>query len=190
MIRTAAILQLLLGNIGRPGRRDHGDARPRLDTGLDRHPDAVRPAPRLPEHAPGARGHPDPQGYVDTGGADRGWWSFFETYTVSLLKAWFGDAAKQENGYGFGWLPKLTSNHSHYSTMLRALDGGARGALCDGTEPRGRLQARGAAASGPRQDEVGRRTRVAEIETATFWRDSPEVSSGELRPRTSRPRCS
>ena len=46
-IRTAAIIQLLLGNIGRPGRRHPGAARTRLDPGLDRHPDALQPAARL-----------------------------------------------------------------------------------------------------------------------------------------------
>ena len=51
-----AILQLLLGNIGPPRRRHHGDARARLDPGLDRHPDAVRPAAGLPAHAAGPRG--------------------------------------------------------------------------------------------------------------------------------------
>ena len=41
MIRTAAILQLLLGNIGRPGGGHHGDARARVDSRIDRHPDLV-----------------------------------------------------------------------------------------------------------------------------------------------------
>ena len=40
--------------------------------------------------------------YVDSGGADSGWWSHFDKYIVSLLKAWFGDAATAENDYGFG----------------------------------------------------------------------------------------
>ena len=31
---------------------------------------------------------------------------------------------------------------------------------------------------------------LVEIETAAFWYDSPEIESGELRPRRSRPRCS
>ena len=31
---------------------------------------------------------------------------------------------------------------------------------------------------------------LVEIESATFWRDAPEVRDGELEPRTSRPRSS
>ena len=47
----AAILQLLLGNIGPARRRHHRAARPCVDPGLDRHPDALRPAARLPADA-------------------------------------------------------------------------------------------------------------------------------------------
>ena len=50
-IRTGAIIQLLLGNMGRPGRRHHGAARARQHPGLHRHPDAVQPAARLPADA-------------------------------------------------------------------------------------------------------------------------------------------
>ena len=52
-IRAAAILQLLLGNIGRPGGGHPRAARPREHPGLDGHPDAVRhPAGLHPDAAP------------------------------------------------------------------------------------------------------------------------------------------
>ena len=41
IIRTASILQLLLGNIGTAWRRHSRVARPRFDPGLDRYPDAL-----------------------------------------------------------------------------------------------------------------------------------------------------
>ena len=47
IIRTASILQLLLGNIGRPGRRNSCAARSRIDPGFDRHSDALRYFARL-----------------------------------------------------------------------------------------------------------------------------------------------
>ena len=94
MIRAAAILQLLLGNIGRPGGgimalRGHASIQGSTDI------------PTLFDLLPGYLHMPKaPRGrvrrstdYVDTGGADRGWWSHFDKYIVSLLKAWFGDAA-------------------------------------------------------------------------------------------------
>ena len=58
-IRGSAIIQLLLGNMGRPGGgilalRGHAS-----HPGLDRHPDAVQPAARLPADAQGRRArHP------------------------------------------------------------------------------------------------------------------------------------
>ena len=75
-------------------RRDPGAARPRVDPGLDRHPDALRPAARATCTCRTPREEElDLERYIATGGADRGWWSYFDTYIVSLLKAWFGDAA-------------------------------------------------------------------------------------------------
>ncbi len=47
IIRTAAILQLLLGNIGRPGGGDHGAAWARDHPGLDGHSNPLRHPPRL-----------------------------------------------------------------------------------------------------------------------------------------------
>jgi formate dehydrogenase major subunit len=35
------------------------------------------------------------------------WWSNYPKYSVSLLKALWGDAATKENDFGFNWLPKL-----------------------------------------------------------------------------------
>ena len=181
MIRAAAILQLLMGNVGRPGGgimalRGHASIQGSTDipTLYDLLPGYL-PMPRARE------GHLTLDDYIETGGSDRGWWSFFDTYIISLLKAWFGDAATQDNHYGFPTLPKLTGNHSHFSTMMRMLDGGVDGFFVMGQNP----------AVGSQHAGLQRRALaklkwlvvrdLAEIETATFWRDSPEVRSGELR---------
>jgi formate dehydrogenase major subunit len=121
------------------------------------------------------------QAYVDSGGADRGWWSNFDKYIVSLLKAWFGDAATAENDYGFAHLPKISANHSHYPTMLRAFDGGLDGLFLMGSNP-----AVGSEHSGLQRRALGHLKwlvvrDLAEIESACFWKDSPEIRSGELR---------
>jgi formate dehydrogenase major subunit len=181
MIRSAAILQLLMGNIGRPGGgivalRGHASIQGSTDipTLYDLLPGYL--------HMPSAGDdHETLADYVDTGGADTGWWSFFRTYIVSLLKAWYGDAAGEENDYGFGALPRISGNHSHFSTMMRALDGGVDGLLVMGQNP----------AVGSQHSGLQRRALaslkwlvvrdMAEIETASFWRDSPEIESGELR---------
>ena len=86
MIRTAAILQLLLGNIGRPGGgilalRGHASIQGSTDipTLYDLLPGYL-PMPTARER------HLDLQTYVDTEGSDRGWWSFMGDYAVSFLK--------------------------------------------------------------------------------------------------------
>jgi formate dehydrogenase major subunit len=181
MIRAGAILQLLLGNVGRPGggvmaMRGHASIQGSSDI------------PTLYELLPGylpmpraAEGDLTLESYVESGGSDRGWWCFFDVYIVSLLKAWFGDAATEENDYGFGSLPKISGNHSHFATMLRALDGGLDGLFVMGQNP----------AVGSQNASLQRRALanlkwlvvrdLAELETARFWKDSPEVQSGELR---------
>jgi formate dehydrogenase major subunit len=182
MIRAGAILQLLLGNVGRPGGgvvalRGHASIQGSTDipTLYDLLPGYL--------HMPRAReGELTLADYVDTGGADRGWWSHFDRYVVSLLKAWFGDAATPENDFGFGRLPKISGNHSHYPTMLRALDGGLDGLFVMGQNP-----AVGSENAGLQRRALGHLKwlvvrDLAEIETASFWKESPEVRSGELRP--------
>ncbi|MBV8941026.1 MAG: molybdopterin-dependent oxidoreductase, partial [Solirubrobacterales bacterium] len=182
MIRAASILQLLLGNIGRPGGgimalRGHASIQGSTDV------------PTLYELLPGYLNMPRAREehltlreYIDNDGADRGWWSFFDTYIISLLKAWFGDAATGENDYGFGRLPKITGNHSHFATMMRALDGGLEGLLVMGQNPAVGSQHAGLQRRALAQLKWLVVRDMTEIETATFWRDSPEVQSGELRP--------
>jgi hypothetical protein len=55
---------------------------------------------------------------------------------VSLLKAWFGDAATEENDYCFDYLPRLTGNHSIYPTMMGMIDGSCKGFFVMGQNPR------------------------------------------------------
>jgi formate dehydrogenase major subunit len=118
--------------------------------------------------------------YIETGGRRKGWWSHFDSYIVSLLKAWFGDAATADNDFGFGHLPKLTGNHSHFPTMLRALDGGLDGLIVMGQNP-----AVGSIHSGLQRRALAAMKwlvvrDLADLETAHFWRDSPEIRSGEM----------
>src|SRR5436305_1573474 len=101
MIRAGAILQLLLGNMGRPGggvmaMRGHATIQGASDipTLYDLLPGYLH-MPRAREEEYGL------EEYISSGGARRGWWSYFDEYIVSLLKAWFGEAATPENAFGF-----------------------------------------------------------------------------------------
>ncbi len=90
-IRTAAILQLLLGNIGRPGGgilalRGHASIQGSTDipTLFDLLPGYL-PTPHV-------HGNEDLAAYVAAESTDKGFWAAAEmrSYLVSLLKAWWG----------------------------------------------------------------------------------------------------
>ncbi|MCZ4492322.1 MAG: molybdopterin-dependent oxidoreductase [Conexibacter sp.] len=181
IIRTGAILQLLLGNIGRPGggvmaMRGHATIQGSSDipTLYDLLPGYL--------HMPRAReGELTLAAYIKSGGADKGWWSNFDKYIISLLKAWFGDAATAENDYGFAHLPKITGNHAHFPTMMRAVDGGLHGLFVMGQNPAIGSQNGGLMRRALRNMKWLVVRDFNEIETATFWRDAPEIKSGEVR---------
>jgi formate dehydrogenase major subunit len=179
-IRAASILQTLLGNIGRPGGgimalRGHASIQGSTDI------------PTLFNVLPGYL--PMPAGSIGTSLADyvapdtgvAGFWGDMPNYMVSLLKAWFGDAATAENDYGFDWLPRLTGDHGNYRTALDMVDGKVPGYIVVGENPavgnaNGRMQRLGMA----KAEWLVVRDFVC-IETATFWKNSPEIESGELR---------
>jgi formate dehydrogenase major subunit len=182
LIRTAAILQLLLGNIGRPGGgilalRGHASIQGSTDipTLFDMLPGYL-PMPLFKEDSD------DLHGFIEKQGAKTGWWANFDKYMVSLLKAYYGDAATAENDYGFRWLPRLTGDHSHMAYWMEMADGKMDGLFVMGDNP---------AVAGPNSGFERRALAklkwlvvrdMVEIETASFWYDSPEVKRGEMRP--------
>jgi formate dehydrogenase major subunit len=181
-IRTAAILQLLLGNMGRPGGgimalRGHASIQGSTDipTLYDLLPGYLpMPHALLPD-----RGL---ERYVANNQSPTGWWSNFPKYAVSLMKAWFGEAATAENGWMFDALPRLTGNHSHMTTVSDMADGKVRGYFVMGENPtvgsmHGALHRKGLRAL----DWLVVRD-FAPTETAEFWRIAPEIQRGEVRP--------
>ncbi|NUP74503.1 MAG: formate dehydrogenase, partial [Sinomonas sp.] len=102
-------------------------------------------------------------------------------YTVSLLKAWWADAATSENDFCFDYLPRITGSHSTYDTVMAQLDGTCRGYFLYGENPavgsaNAHLQRKGMAAL----DWLVVRD-FSLIESATWWKDGPEIENGELR---------
>ena len=180
IIRTAAILQLLLGNIGRPGGgilalRGHASIQGSTDipTLYDILPGYL-PMPFL-----GSDGQSF-QKYISTHKAKTGWWNNFDKYAVSLLKAYYGDAATAGNNFGFDWLPRVTGDHSHIGYWLDMADGKMEGLFVMGQNP-----AVGAPNSGLERKALAKLKwlvvrDMVETETASFWYDSPEVRRGEL----------
>ncbi len=182
IIRAAAILQLLLGNTGRPGGgvmalRGHATIQGSTDvpTLYDILPGYL-PMPFLDEDSKTL------EAYLKKHKSETGWWNNFDKYAVSLLKAWYGEAATPENEFGFHFVPRVTGDHSEYGYWLDMADGKMEGLFVMGQNPavgsaNGRLERKALA----KLKWLVIRDFV-ETETASFWKDSPEVDRGELDP--------
>jgi formate dehydrogenase major subunit len=181
IIRTAAILQLLLGNIGRPGGgilalRGHASIQGSTDipTLFDILPGYLK-MPRA------GRGEATLAGYLENQTRETGLWHDTPAYMVSLLKAYYGGRARADNDWSYARLPRVTRDHSHFSYWTEMADGKVEGLFLMGQNP----------AVGAQNARLERRALarlkwlvvrdLVEIEPAVFWRsDSPEVRRGEL----------
>ena len=181
IIRAASIIQLLLGNIGRPGGgilalRGHANIQGSTDI------------PTLYNVLPSYIPMPHPQGhatlaeFVAKNGPEQGAWGELQSYMTSLLKAWWGDHATEETDFCFGHLPRINGDHSVYPTMLRMIEGKCRGYFLVGENPAvGNANARIQREALASLDWLVVRD-TQEIESAAFWYDSPEIDAGLTRP--------
>ncbi|MBD5553178.1 MAG: formate dehydrogenase-N subunit alpha [Desulfovibrio sp.] len=143
IIRSIAILQLLLGNIGRPGGgilalRGHSNVQgatdvPTLFNALPNYipmPHALPGNATLKDYLANGHGFADARDKKDGMWkleAERGSWAALPSYMVSLLKAWYGDGATADNEFGYQWLPKISEDDSLTITMERCLKGEVEG---------------------------------------------------------------
>jgi formate dehydrogenase major subunit len=182
LIGTCAILQLLLGNIGRPGGgimalRGHATIQGSTDIPTLYHsihgymfsPNALRRHETLDD-------------YLREETLPASFWSNTPKFLVSYLKSMYGDAATPENDFGYPWHPRISGDHSHLPMTIAMMDGKVRGMFAMGQNP----------AVGTQNARLVRKALAKlewlvvkdnfETETAAFWRTSPEVQSGELSP--------
>ena len=139
IIRTAAILQLLLGNIGRPGGginalRGHANVQgatdhaivagilpgylkvPTPDQGsFDAHLAASTPTPLVSETV--------------------NYWGNYPKFLVSQLKAWFGDHATEANEFGYHYLGKQDGDATWLSIWDQVRQGSIEGFVSLGFNP-------------------------------------------------------
>ena len=137
LIRSGSVLQLLLGNVGRPGggmnaERGHANIQGNTDHAISWE---ILPG-YLKIPAPGQKNLDD---YVTQSAAkksDPNSWNFFglnyRKFMVSLLKAWYGDAATKANEFAFDFVPKPGQNSSWMSIYDQALKGKMQGLILSG----------------------------------------------------------
>ena len=140
LIHTAAMVQLLMGNIGMPGggvnaQRGHANIQGSTDMGswnnlpgylkipranlqtLDDYLKAYTPKPLRPNSL--------------------NYWGNTPKFMTSLLKAYYGDKATKENGFGYQWIPKAgeTENQGWGYFFDSMLNGKVDGLISFGMNP-------------------------------------------------------
>jgi formate dehydrogenase-N alpha subunit len=100
------------------------------------------------------------------------WWKNTDKYIVSMLKAWYGDAATKDNEFGFHYLPKIQSgqNYSHIALFEAMYNGIIKGFMCWGQNPAvGGPNANMERAAMDKLDWMVV-TDIWQTETANFWK--------------------
>jgi formate dehydrogenase major subunit len=185
-IRTMAIIQLLLGNIGFAGGgvnalRGESNVQGSTDQGILFHIlPGYNPTPNASLYDLATYLEKTTPKTNEPGGVN--WWSNRPKYVVSYLKAIYGEAATPENDFGYAWLPKLEvgQNASWLNLFDTMYNGGFEGFFSWGQNP---------ACSGANSTKT--RAALAKLkwmvnvnlydnETGSFWR-GPGMNPGEIK---------
>src|SRR5580700_1160964 len=139
IIRTAAMLQLVLGNVGRAGGgvnalRGHSNIQGATDMAgiFDNLPGYLKmPNPADTDLATYLKritpnpAKPDPWDSMN-------YWSNTPKFVVSFLKAMYGPAATKENDFAFNYLPKIDRNYSWVNIWNDMYEGKVKGIFAFG----------------------------------------------------------
>ncbi len=174
IIRTAAIIQLLLGNIGRAGG---GVNALRGESNVQGSTDHCLLFHILPGYlgTPGAA-HETLAQYLEaktpqsSDEKSANWWQHYPKYMVSLLKSWYGPNATATNDFGYDWLPKNVGNHSWLSLFHDMLDGGVKGFFAWGQNPVVGGSHSNMIRAGLDKLDWMVAVNIWELETAQFWK--------------------
>jgi formate dehydrogenase major subunit len=138
-IRTMAMIQLLLGNMGRPGggvNALRGHANVQGITDMCAYSETLSGYQLAPMDADDTR-----EKYLAarTGKPMRpGQMAFtqnFAKWNTSLMKAYYGAAATAENHYAYDWIPKRDGGYDVLAIFERMHQGKMNGFLCQGFNP-------------------------------------------------------
>ena len=194
IIRAGAMLQLLLGNVGRPGGgvnafRGHSNIQGATDIagnteilpGYLKTPSG--PQTSLKEYLETST----PKTLNSEPWPSMNYWQNYDKFMVSLLKSAWGKNATKDNDFGYAWLPKVDGNYSwvvifddmYRGSSMRAggKEPGPEGLITAGMNPVG---------IGPNSQKVINALSKLkwlvvienyEIETATFWKAPREYGT-------------
>ena len=185
-IRAMAIIQLLLGNIGRAGGgvnalRGESNVQGSTDHCLLFH---ILPGYLKTPRASDTTLQVYNDKYTPTTSEPRSanWWANYPKYSTSLLKAHFGDNATHENDFGYSWLPKLDDGQNASWLMIfhEMLQGKFKGFFAWGQNP---------SCSGSNAGKVRKalakldwlvNVNLFDNETGSFWR-GPDENAADIK---------
>ncbi len=188
-IRSYAILQLLLGNIGVAGgginaMRGEANVQGSTDQGLafDSLPGYLKPPLEADRTIDDYFRRVVPVA-IDPKAAN--WLQYTPAYFISLLKAWWGEHATAANSFAYDYLPKVGAGfqgagYSHIPLFEAMLAGQVKGLFCFGQNP---------AVGGPNSNFARKAldrlewliaADLFENETHGFWK-RPGVKPGDIR---------
>lgn len=183
-IRTYAILQLLLGNVGLAGGginalRGESNVQGSTDMGLLFHllPGYLASPTKAEQSLEDYKNAFTPKSN-DPKSAN--WWGNYPKYIVSLLKAWYGDKATAENDFCFNYLPRRSADYSHISLFETMYSGKIKGLFLFGQNP---------AVGGPNSNKERNAldklewmvsVDIFETDTAVFWK-RPGVNPADIK---------
>ena len=178
ILRCAAMVQLLCGNIGVAGGgmnalRGHSNIQGLTDLGL------------LSSSLPGyltlpMQAEQEYQGYITSRtqkpmrANQMSYWQNYPKFHVSLMKAWWGSAATAENNWAYDYLPKLDRQYDmlQYFDMMK--DGKVNGYIAQGFNPLASLADKNRVRSGLAKLKFLVVMDPLQTETADFWKNYGE----------------
>ena len=187
IIRTAAILQLLLGNVGRAGGgvnalRGHSNIQGATDMGgvFDIWPGYLKVPDPNDASLKTFLARITPHSSKPAGWDSFNYWGNTPKFAVSYLKAMYGDAATKENDFAFHYMPKIDRNYSWTEIWDNMYRGSIKGMFAFGMN--------GVAIGPDSQKNIEALKRadwlvVGEIytdETSEFWK-SPGITPDEMK---------
>jgi formate dehydrogenase major subunit len=139
MIRHGAMVQLLLGNIGIAGGgmnalRGHSNIQGLTDLGLMSNLlTGYMTLPNEPEQSYDQ--YIAARAFKPLRPNQLSYWQNYDKFFVSLMKAWWGDAATAENHWGYDYLPKLDKLYDMLQAFELMHQGQINGYICQGFNP-------------------------------------------------------
>jgi formate dehydrogenase major subunit len=181
IIGCAALLQLLLGNFGRPGAgimalRGHASIQGSTDIPTLYH--SIHGYLSAPS---ALKKHGTLHDYLLEETVPTGYWGNTPKFMVSYMKSMYGAAATRDNDFGYDWHPKILGDHSHLPMFVAMNDGRVKGMLLIGQNPATSLNAKLERRAMAKLEWLVVKDNWV-TESATYWKNAPEVKSGEIKP--------